>query len=156
MALVADSGWSARRPDQESFWLSSLARSSAPRLVVPDTALLSAAIRCICSAVSTLSLALIDRLMERVLRSTLMTIVSTSSPSFRQVAGVFDTVAGQLGGAQIALDVVAQVDDGATRLDALDDALDDTALLVDTGVVVEGVAFHLLDAQRDALTLGRC
>src|SRR5690606_14492650 len=57
-------------PQLSSPLLSSLARSSAPRLVVPVAAPLSACMRCRASAVSALSLALRDRLIERFLRST--------------------------------------------------------------------------------------
>jgi hypothetical protein len=64
---------------------------------------LSEAIFCIASALGR-SLALIDRLIERFLRSTLMIIASTSRlPSGG--ADVFDAVARELGGTQVAFDV---------------------------------------------------
>src|SRR5450755_3970992 len=64
--------------------LSSLAFSNAPRLVVPALVPeFSVLMRCIASDSSALSLALIDRLMERFLRSMLMIIVDTESPSLR-------------------------------------------------------------------------
>ena len=53
--------------------------------VVPDAALLSAAIFCMASAVSALSFALMDSWMLRALRSMLMTRASTLSPTFRWV-----------------------------------------------------------------------
>src|SRR5215471_4994499 len=66
------------------FLLSSLALRRAPRLVVPALApAFSALMRWIASASSALSLALIDRLIERFLRSMLMIIAETASPSFR-------------------------------------------------------------------------
>ena len=55
----------------------------APRLVVPVLAPeFSSLIRCIASVSSALSFALIERLMLRFLRSTLMIIADTASPSF--------------------------------------------------------------------------
>src|SRR4029453_6731509 len=64
----------------------SLAFSSAPRWVVPVLAPeFSVVIRCIASPSSALSFALIERLMPRFLRSMLMIIADTGSPSLRWV-----------------------------------------------------------------------
>src|SRR5690606_37970567 len=65
------------------YW-SSLALSSAPRLVVPEEALASD-MRWIVSAVSALSRALIDSWFERVLRSMLTIMASMLSPAFSTV-----------------------------------------------------------------------
>src|SRR5690348_5257874 len=43
-------------------------------------------------------------------------------------ARVLDAIAAELGGTQLPLDPVAQIDDGATRIDLLDEAPDDRAL----------------------------
>src|SRR5258706_5458886 len=62
--------------------LSSLARSNAPRLVAPALAAAFSVRICFIAAVSSdWSLALTDRLIERFLRSTLMIIAFTVSPS---------------------------------------------------------------------------
>src|SRR5690606_16383330 len=52
------------------------------------------------------------------------------------------------------LDVASQLDDGALRIDRLDDAANHGALVVRGREVVERIALELLDAQRDALALG--
>src|SRR5256885_12184676 len=65
------------------FLLSSLALSKAPRLMVPAFDALSDACFCMASDSSAASLALIERLMLRFLRSILMIIALTLSPSFR-------------------------------------------------------------------------
>src|SRR5919201_5211093 len=64
--------------------LSSFARRSAPRLVAPALAAACSLFRCfIASLSSARSFAFTDRLIERFLRSTLMIIACTVSPSFR-------------------------------------------------------------------------
>src|SRR4030067_1716437 len=60
-----------------------LAFSNAPRLVVPALKLLSAESFCIAAVSSVLFSALIDRLIPRFLRSTLMMTAVTLSPSLR-------------------------------------------------------------------------
>src|SRR6185503_14287362 len=67
-------------------FLSSLARSSAPRFVAPALAAAFSVRSCFIASVSSASsLAFTDRLIERFLRSTLMIIACTASPSFRCV-----------------------------------------------------------------------
>src|SRR6185295_2170324 len=68
-------------------------------------------------------------------------------------ARVFDAVTRELGGAQLAFDAVAEVDDRATRVHFLDGSLDDGALRVRGDPLAERVLRELLDAQRNALTL---
>src|SRR5690606_21307994 len=68
--------------------------------------------------------------------------------------GVLDAARGDLGGAQVALDVDRQGDDRALGLDRLDHALHHGALVIGSDVVVERIAFQLLDAQRDAFLVG--
>src|SRR5581483_301746 len=67
------------------FLVSNLAFNSAPRLVVPAPGVLSCAWRCRASVSSATLLALIDKLIARFLRSTLMIMALTASPSFRCV-----------------------------------------------------------------------
>src|SRR5688572_9446648 len=67
-------------------------------------------------------------------------------------ARVLDAIAAQLAGAQLAFDAVAEVDDRATRVHFLDEALDDGALRIVGDVLAERVLRELLDAQRDAFT----
>src|SRR5688572_18363479 len=73
------------RPYWSVLAVSSLALSSAPRLVVPALAGFSDAIFCIAADSSAISRALIDRLIARFLRSILMIMTVTGSPSFRCV-----------------------------------------------------------------------
>src|SRR5690606_22821470 len=56
--------------------------------------------------------------------------------------------------AQIAFDVHRQSDHGALGLNRLHHALNNAALVVRGNVIVERVAFQLLDAQGDALLVG--
>src|SRR3989440_566895 len=66
--------------------LSSFARSSAPRLVAPALAAACSLRSCFIASVSSArSLALTDTLIDRFLRSTLMIIACTVSPSFKWV-----------------------------------------------------------------------
>src|SRR6266705_2741307 len=69
------------------------------------------------------------------------------------VAGVLDAVAGDLGGAQVALEVAAHRDDRALRVDRLDGPRDELALFVARDEVVERIAFELLDPERDPFAL---
>src|SRR6266496_943832 len=68
-------------------------------------------------------------------------------------AGVLDAVAGDLGRAQVALEVVAHRDDRPLGVDRLDGARDELALFVARDEVVEGIAFQLLDPERNPLAL---
>ena len=63
----------------------------------------------IASCCSAVSLALIDRLMPRDLRSMLMIIALTLSPSFRHVASIFHAVARDFRSAQVAFDFAVSV-----------------------------------------------
>src|SRR6266516_3040551 len=67
--------------------------------------------------------------------------------------GVLDAVAGDLGGAQVALEVAAHGDDRPLGVDRLDGPRDELAFFVARDEVVERIAFELLDAERDALAL---
>src|SRR6266568_905593 len=69
------------------------------------------------------------------------------------VAGVLDAVAGDLGGAQVALEVAAHRDDRALGVDRLDGPRDELALFVARDEVVERIAFELLDPERDPFAL---
>src|SRR6266699_5785259 len=69
------------------------------------------------------------------------------------VAGVLDAVAGDLGGAQVALEVAAHRDDRSLRVDRLDGPRDELALFVARDEVVEGIAFELLDPERNPFAL---
>src|SRR5260221_381953 len=68
-------------------------------------------------------------------------------------AHVFDAVARDLGGAQVAFHVLLELDHGALGLDRLHHAAHDVALVVGGHVVAERIALELLDAERDALAL---
>src|SRR5713101_7106264 len=70
-----------------------------------------------------------------------------------EVAGVLDAVAGDLGRAQVALEVAAQRDDRPLGVDRLDGARDELALLVARDEVVDRIAFELLDPERNPLAL---
>src|SRR6266571_4500935 len=67
--------------------------------------------------------------------------------------GVLDAVAGDLGGAQVALEVAAHGDDRPLGVDRLDGPRNELAFFVARDEVVERIAFELLDAERDALAL---
>src|SRR6185437_8718226 len=68
-------------------------------------------------------------------------------------ARVLDAITAELGGTQLPLDPVAQIDDGAARIDLLDEASDDRALGILGDVGREGILGELLDTQADALAL---
>src|SRR5690606_37634890 len=68
--------------------------------------------------------------------------------------GVFYAASRDFGSAQIAFDVERQSHYSAFGLDRLDDARNHSTFVVGGNEVVEGVAFQLLDAQRDALFVG--
>src|SRR5258705_1067314 len=68
-------------------------------------------------------------------------------------AHVFHAIARDLGGAQVTLDILLQLDHRTLRLDRLHLAVHDRALVVGGGVVAERIALELLDAERDALAL---
>src|SRR6185312_5253743 len=74
--------------------------------------------------------------------------------AFLQVlADVLDAVARHFRRPQVALDLRVERDDRALRIEALDGAADDAALVVNRDEVAERVALELLDAERDALAL---
>src|SRR5690606_3900575 len=68
--------------------------------------------------------------------------------------GVFNATGGDFGSTQVAFDVYRQGDHGALGLNRLDHTLNYAALVIGGNVVVEGVAFQLLDTQGDTLFLG--
>src|SRR3989454_1691629 len=72
---------------------------------------------------------------------------------FQMVAGVLDAIAGDLGGAQVALEVAAHRDDRPLGIDRLDGARDELALFVARDEVVERIAFELFDPERNPLAL---
>ena len=100
-----------------------------------------------------MSFGLTDRLMVRFLRSMLMIIASTVSPSFRCVRHVFHAVARDFGCAQIAFDFAGQLDHRALGSTDLTVPVTTAPLSCIGDEVVERIAFELLDAQRDALAL---
>src|SRR6478735_2079559 len=69
------------------------------------------------------------------------------------VACIFHAVAGDFAGAQVADDVLTQVDLGAAGVHGLDLAGHDLALVVHRSECGERVAVELLDAQADALAV---
>lgn len=80
---------------------------------------------------------------------------SFNSLSFRKTGGcIFYTVGGDFAGAEVAFNIVAEVDDGALGVNGLDGAGDDSALFVAGGKAAEWIAAHLLDAEADAFTFG--
>src|SRR2546429_1681569 len=68
-------------------------------------------------------------------------------------AGVLHPLTAELGGAQLALDAVAQIDDRAADVDLLHHTLDDRALGVVGDIGGERILRQLFDAERDALAL---
>src|SRR5579862_1113548 len=74
--------------------------------------------------------------------------------AFLQVgADVLDAVARDLGGAEVTLHVLLELDHGALGLDRLHDALHHVPLVVGRDEIAERIALELLDAERDALAL---
>src|SRR5450432_2428341 len=71
----------------------------------------------------------------------------------QDVARVFDAVAADFGSAQVAGDVVVELDLGAARVDRLHLAGDQRPAVVDRAVAGERIAVELLDAERDALAV---
>src|SRR5258708_4602248 len=68
----------------------------------------------------------------------------------QDLAGVLDAIAPEFGGAQLAFDAIAQIDDGAARVDFAHCAAHDAALRIVGDVTGERILRQLLDAQRDA------
>src|SRR5207249_103550 len=68
-------------------------------------------------------------------------------------ARVLDSIAAELGGAQLSFDTVAEIDDRAAGVDVLHHTLDDRALGVVGDVARERILRELLDAERYALAL---
>src|SRR5207248_1925858 len=64
-----------------------------------------------------------------------------------------DSIAAELGGAQLSFDTVAEIDDRAAGVDVLHHTLDDRALGVVGDVARERILRELLDAERYALAL---
>ena len=74
--------------------------------------------------------------------------------TFLQVcADILDAVAGQLGSTQITLDVDVELDHSPLGVDRLHDAVDHAALVVTGNKVGKGIAFEVLDTERNTLTL---
>jgi len=122
--------------DYFSVLVSSLAFSNAPRLVEPVAAAdVSAAIFFMAESCSVMSLALIDRLITRFLRSTLM-IMAFDLVAFLVVGThVFHTVTRHFGRAQVTFHIAVQLHSGALSLRLfLIVPLDDAALLVAGGI----------------------
>src|SRR5690349_20509564 len=69
------------------------------------------------------------------------------------VAGVLDAVAGDLGSAQVALQLAPQRDHRPSGVDRLDGAGDELAFFVARHEAVERIALELLDAQGNPLAL---
>ena len=90
--------------------------------------------------------------MERFLRSMFVMRASTSSPAGETRRGVFNAVGGDFSSAEVAFDVVAEVDDGALGVNGLHRTLDERVLVVGGSEVGERIAAHLLDAEGDAFT----
>ena len=110
----------------------------------------------IASRSSASSFDLIDRLITRDLRSTLMILASISRFSFLQnVARVFNAVTADFGSFQSGFDVVGQGDDGAFGVNFFHDALDDSALVVDSNEVGERSSSSCLMPGRCARALGQ-
>ena len=82
-----------------------------------------------------------------------MIMAETSSPSFSTLRASSTRSRRDFAGAQVAGDVVVELDLGAARVDRLDLAADQRAAVVDRGEAGERVGVELLDAQRDALAL---
>ncbi|KPW29715.1 hypothetical protein ALO95_05579 [Pseudomonas syringae pv. antirrhini] len=72
---------------------------------------------------------------------------------FQNVTRVFNAVTADFGGFEGRFDVVGQGDDGAFGVNFFNDTANDSALVIDSDVLGERIAFQLLDTQRDALAL---
>src|SRR5699024_11213143 len=65
--------------------------------------------------------------------------------------GIFDTTSGNLGSAQVTININSQVDDSTFGLYGLDSSFEHLATLVFVDKVAEWIAFELLDTKSDAL-----
>src|SRR5882757_3041486 len=74
--------------------------------------------------------------------------------NLEQQARILDPIARQLGGAQLAVDAVAEVDDRPLGIDFAHHAFDDAALRMFGDIRGEWILRELLDAEADALALG--
>src|SRR3546814_6251135 len=91
-------------------------------------------------------------MIRRPPRSTRTDTLFPYTTLFRSHLGcIFDTVTRQIGGLDIALDAVAQIDDRTACIDRLGDALDHLALGIGREELGHRVLVDLLDAQRDTL-----
>ena len=74
-------------------------------------------------------------------------------PALVDIPDILDALAGDIGSTQMPFDPFAKINDGNLGVDLLHRALDDGTLGVLGHPVGEGILLHLLDAERDTLTI---